>query len=478
MNDIKPWRRKEETEINLIASFKPLIRQWKQMLLCAVILACLLCAYKFQQDSIPMQEIENTTPGEESIKMTDDQQRQVNTAVILRKKVETAQTYLNESILMQLDPSHVCQATLLYSIDDANKDKKQKIIQSYMSFVNDGAALEALVKADSQWANQQEYLVELFSATLADSNPQWILTEQDIQEPTLFYVKISAENSSMAEKIIATLQEAIDDYHTSVNKIAGHHSLNLLSNQQMVKADRDIREKQQNSITQLSTNQMNLNNLITGFDENQKNAYEQMFSKKTEQNTSKNFENAKVKSNINVKWLLLGFVGGIFVYCLVFVCWYLLRDTVKNTDELRENYVFPVYGGIHLYKGKKGNGEDLSIVQKDGFEREKAQMLNRIRLSCQQQEITEICLATDFSLSEQEKEFMAVVSKQLSEWKIKTVLVENITGNISMWDAMTSIGKLLLVCRINKTTHRMIDEEMAFFNENHLEVLGAVTLEH
>lgn len=88
-----------------------------------------------------------------------------------------------------------------------------------------------------------------------------------------------------------------------------------------------------------------------------------------------------------------------------------------------------------------------------------------------------ICLATDFSLNEQEKECLDSVSKQLKEWGINTVLGENISGNISVWDKLTEAGIVLMVYKIGTTTHQMIDEEMNFYLENDIAVIGAVALE-
>ena len=131
-----------------------------------------------------------------------------------------------------------------------------------------------------------------------------------------------------------------------------------------------------------------------------------------------------------------------------------------------------------LKKGTKGSGEDLSGNEHDLYDREKAQMLNRIKLACKKQEISKLCLATDFSISEQEKAYLDGVSKQLKEWGIDTILGENIGGNISMWDTLTKAGNVLMIYKIGTTTHQMIDEEMNFYLENDISVIGAVALEN
>ena len=57
------------------------------------------------------------------------------------------------------------------------------------------------------------------------------------------------------------------------------------------------------------------------------------------------------------------------------------------------------------------------------------------------------------------------------------ILGENAAGNVAVWDEMTEVGVVLVVCKIDTTTHKAIDEEMSFYQENNLQVLGAAVIE-
>lgn len=470
MNQNSSWKKTEEVEINLLDLLQKLCMQWKPILACAVVFACLLGGYKYVKDRGAAKTADNSELVKDIV-LTDAEQRNVNTAIKLSEEIDEIEEYLRDSVLMNLDPYHKNRVVLLYSIDDATKKTKQKIVESYLNFLGSGRMLDAIIESDSKkWNMDKSYLAELFSAYQRSDNSYQIIMN-DTSAETLIYIETTGKDAEMAKDLASAVQTALKEYHSVVKESAGEHVMTLLSNEESVRTDNDIIGRKHDRNTVLASNLTTLKNLTDTFSEEQKAVYENAIKKEGKE------PEKVVSAGISKKYILLGFIGGIFVYCCLYACWYLLRDTIKSMAELKDHYNFPFYGGIVLKKGIKGNGQDLSGSQKDAFEREKAQMMNRVRLACQKQGASMICLATDFSLNEQEKVCLDSVSKQLKEWGINTVLGENISGNISVWDKLTEAGIVLMVYKIGTTTHQMIDEEMSFYLENDIAVIGAVALE-
>lgn len=470
MNQNSSWKKTEEVEINLLDLLQKLCMQWKPILACAVVFACLLGGYKYMKDRGAARTADNSELVKDIV-LTDAEQRNVNTAIKLSEEIDEIEEYLRDSVLMNLDPYHKNRVVLLYSIDDATKKTKQKIVESYLNFLGSGRMLDAIIESDSKkWNMDKSYLAELFSAYQRSDNSYQIIMN-DTSAETLIYIETTGKDAEMAKDLASAVQTALKEYHSVVKESAGEHAMTLLSNEESVRTDNDIIGRKHDRNTVLASNLTTLKNLTDTFSEEQKAVYENAIKKEGKE------PEKVVSAGVSKKYILLGFIGGIFVYCCLYACWYLLRDTIKSMAELKDHYNFPFYGGIVLKKGTKGNGQDLSGSQKDAFEREKAQMMNRVRLACQKQGASMICLATDFSLNEQEKVCLDSVSKQLKEWGINTVLGENISGNISVWDKLTEAGIVLMVYKIGTTTHQMIDEEMSFYLENDIAVIGAVALE-
>ena len=164
MNQKSSWKKTEEVEINLVDLLQKLFGQWKPILVCAVAFAFLLGGYKYMKDRSAVQTVSSSDTIEE-IELTDLEEKNVNAAIELTEEIEGIQEYLDESILMNIDPNHKNRVILLYSIDDATKQTKQKIIESYLTYIGSGGALDAIKELDSKkWDVDKGYLAELISA--------------------------------------------------------------------------------------------------------------------------------------------------------------------------------------------------------------------------------------------------------------------------------------------------------------------------
>lgn len=465
------WKKTDEVEINLIDLLKKLCRQWKAVVVCAIVFAALIGGYKTMSNRRASNVTDQVKTAQASL--TADEKQRVKAALELSDGIEGQEAYLSDSILMNVDSSKRDKATLLYSVENAAKKDKQKIVESYLNYILSDDIVEQIQSSDKKtWNMDASYLAELiFAWQKTESTNQIVISE--VEENAMIVVELTGKDADMAKKLADAVQGIIQKYQPIVQKVAGKHKLTLLSAVQSVKSDNDLATRQNDKRSQLSTALYNLKTITDSFTEQQKLAYNDKLAESGRQVQ----EQTNVSGGISIKWIAVGFIGGIAVYCCLFACWYLLRDTVKSLDEVKEHYTFPVFGGITLKKGSKGNGEGLSGKEKDTYERERAQLLNRIRLACKTQKIDKICLATDFSFSEQDKNFLTIAQKQLKEWGLNVILGENAAGNVAVWDEMTEVGVVLVVCKIDTTTHKAIDEEMSFYQENNLQVLGAAVIE-
>lgn len=174
-----------------------------------------------------------------------------------------------------------------------------------------------------------------------------------------------------------------------------------------------------------------------------------------------------------MKYILLGFLGGIFVYCGFFGFCYVMSDAVKSEEEMKRLYTFPFYGKIPVSGGNEKNSREMAGECKDSCERSKVQVVNRLRLVCRKKGITKLCAASDFLFDAREKECLECMAEQLKSWGIDLAVAENAMMDTAGWDELTGSGNVLMVCRMGTTTHRMIDNAMYFYLENGIHVTGA-----
>lgn len=465
------WKRTQDTEIDLMELLYRLCRQWKQAAVCAVIFALILGGYGWLGHRNAADESDALHKEAE---LTEEEEQAAADAVSLKSEIRGLEEYLKNSVLMQIEPYHKHKSVMLYCIDGAKRQELPGITESYLSFVLNGGAADVLTDSGSRWKMDRIYLAEVITAyqktyslpyqIVADSREDGGQTAE-----SLFYVETVGKNAQEAGRLAADIQDVLEKYSARVKKTAGNHRLRLISSQKNVTADSGLQSQQQEKKAQLSASKASLKSMTDAFSRAQMEVYRESAGEENE-DASGNDEPGKTDSGGSfrpiIKYALAGMIAGVFLYCCVFSCVYIFRDTVKSAQEMKRLYTFPVYGEIEPEGGKKRR------KTADG------QVLNRIRLACRKQGTGSFYAASDFVLSMPEKKYLERMSVQLADWGIDMSVAENVSENPAMWEHLTETGNVLLVCRTGLTTHRMVDDAMEFYQLNGMQVSGALVFEH
>ncbi len=479
MNRQHSWKKTEEIELNLADLLRQLCIKWKQILVCALIFAIFAGGYGWMKNKDRL----NIRETVEDAELTEEELSSVMSAVELHREVRMQEEYLENSVLMKMDPYHKHRISMLYSVQGAEWKDILKITESYLNFVVNGGAADALQKSGSSvWDIDKSYLAELLTAYQKNYDfPYQKIAENSVETnmlaESLFYVEIIGLNESLAKQMMESVQMVLKKQSAKMKEQAGSHKLALLSTEHNIQADSNLLAQQRDKKAQFVSNTANLKAVTDAFSGKQLAVYQkeagiedEKLSKGSDSDKD-NTESLKETGSpagfaVAVRYIVLGIIGGVFVYCAAFGCWYLFRDTVKSGEEMKNLYTFPFYGSI-----------PRENAPKDIVEQADAQLLNRIRLACKKQGITKFCAASDFSYTEKEKQCMENMSNHLSGWGIHTVIAENAAMNTELWDTLMETGTVLLVCRAGTTTHRMIDDAMGFYQENGIYVAGAMAFE-
>lgn len=483
------WKRTEEIEIDLTELLKQLVRQWKRILLCALTAALLAGGYGYIKNRSSA-EIQNAEEAED-IELTQEEEQNVRAAVQLQEEISGLEQYLDSSLLMRTDPYHKHKTYMLYSIEQADWRDVPKITESYLSFAANGGAADALRNLSGEWDMDKSCLAEIITAYQKTySFPYQAavddITETGLQAESVFYVELTGTDEKMAERLADDIQKVIKEHSKEVKKRAGNHKLKLAGTESTVITDSSLLSQQRDKRAQLTADTASLKSMTDAFSDKQLAVYESetetvpgRLEKREDGKATAGQAELKNKTEDKnrtgavvsvVKYMIFGFAGGIFLYCCIYGCRYLFQDTVKSAREMKELYVFPFYGGIP--SEKRGRGQQTGISENGGPKA--VQLVNRVRFACRKQGIAKLCLAADFALAEGERECMEQLAGQLKGFGIEAVTVENAGSDTEKWDLLTETGRVLLVCRMGTTTHRMIDDAVRFYQENGADVMGAM----
>lgn len=470
------WKRTEDTEIDLTDLLYRLCVQWKRIAVCALAFALVFGGAGWLKSRGAISESEFIT--EEETTLTESEEQAVEDAVRLNREISGLEEYLDNSVLMQLDSYHRVRYVMLYSIKCEEKMELPGIVESYLNFVSNGGAADALKEQDSRWDMDKSYLSELLYAYQKTYNlPYQIVigsqSEMEKAGETFFYVEITGKNASEAKRMASDMKDILEAFHLEVEKMAGSHRLVLAGSAESEKADGTLQTLQHDKRTLLSSSKSNLNTIVGAFSKEQESVYTLMSGKKqgeeSGEDLSKEMSGSVFKTGM--KYAVLGFMGGIFIYGCVYLCSYLFCDTVKSLQEMKRMYTFPVYGGMVLENEKN---RKIAGAWRDAFGQTGIQVLSRVRIACQKLGITEFCAASDFLLQQLEMDCLDSMSVCLKEWNMEMTVAENINTDTGAWDRLIETGSVLMICRIGTTTHQMIDDAMQFYLQNGITVAGAV----
>lgn len=469
------WKQTEDTEIDMADLLRRLFRKWKQMAVCALACAVILGTYGWMKSRNGLSEEVSET---EKAELTETEEQAVAAAVLLEHEIQELETYLEHSEIMKIDPYHKSRFVMLYSINHAERWELQKITESYLNFILNGGAADTLQKS-GRWKLDKTYLMELIGAyQKTDSFSDGLVTnnadESGWMPEALFYVEVTGKDSVSARKIAEDVQKVLKEYAAEVKKAAGSHRLVLINSMESITADIGLQSQQRDKRSLLSSDKANLKTMTDAFNNDQLAVYTKDTGRKDKADREKAEHMTESGGfRLNIKYVICGLAGGIFIYSCLFSCWYVFDDSVKSTNQLKVMYTFPFYGSIVPGRRKKGGvmAEPDRKLEDGGHGT--ASVLNRIRLSCKKQGVTRLYAVSDFSLDVQEKECLEDMGKQLKNWHIDMLKAESADADTVFWDHLAETGNVLMVCRIGTTTHRMIDDAMSFYLENGISVMGA-----
>lgn len=496
------WKRTEDAEIDLAELLRELCGQWKRIVACALAAALITGGYgwlKGRERSAAAisgtEEQAGETEPEDTKKaeLTEAEELGVADAVRLTDEIRGLEMYLDNSVLMQMDPYHKARYVMLYCIDQTGREELPKITESYLSFVLNGGAADELMKF-SRWDMDKSYLAELITAYQKTYSFPYLTVagspaDSSRMTQALLCIEVTGRNIKEAERMALDLQEALENYSAEVKEMSGSHRLVFVSGEKSVTADSSLQSLQHDKKGLLSSDKAALKAMTEAFSDRQMEEYcnkagveakerkEKADDSEPDDTVLDNVASGDAASDENsvsvMKYLLLGVMGGISAYGCIFSCWYILRDRVKSAEEMKRRYTFPVYGTILLENEGGRKARAVPRIRRDAFGHTQMQVMSRIRLACQEKGVAKLCAASDFVLDMAEKECLDSMAEQLKDHGISMTVVENVSADTDVWDTLIKTGNVLLLCRTGMTTHQMIDDTMIFYLENGITVTGA-----
>ena len=212
-------------EISLRQLFWKVMMGWKLWIVCAVLFAILLPGVKYAKDvrAYHAAQQPKDEKQEPTVVLTDDEQQQIDDVKSLKLLIEKNSNYMQNSILMNIDPYQEHRMELQYYIDsdfvmnytkDSKKDYTSAIANAYVDYANHGVDQKTIWK-DVSTKSEDKYLAELVSAYNNSDNT--------------FSVIIKYTDKKGLESAAKQIQNELEKKQPEFSKRIGGHKLVLVS---------------------------------------------------------------------------------------------------------------------------------------------------------------------------------------------------------------------------------------------------------
>lgn len=463
---------RKEIDIEIKDILWETVRRWRVIVLLVIIGAIFMGGRQYISDyktaNTPKEQIVQQALEEANVELNKTEMETVITAVALSAQIDATCTYMNESILMNMDPYHEYAVTLHYVVEG---DRAATIAQSYRDYIQSGAFGE---------------LVSLVGTA-------------ESQDTDGFSVKIIVPANDTDVVGVDAVKEYLTMFSQQLNNTGNTHVLNCVLEQGSEVADLELANLQEEKALALKEDMTTLSNMKANMSADQLRVFLDLekeyfpWGEETEADTEATTDTTQevtqgsvsetVRVSINKTQVLVGAIVGLVLAILYIFLAYLLTGKLRRTREMEHLYQLRVLGTVAPENlGKKVGKIDSLLarwkhckIRELEPEQEIGLVVTGIVIACKKNSLTQIYLTgsqtgTTFSVACEK------IAEELKNSGINAVCGAAIAYDANALFAAVENGAVVLVEEIRKSYYSEILREVKMCEENHVNVLGAVVI--
>ena len=462
----------ESREIDLKRMLWWIARQWKTLLVLAIVCSCVMVAWKYNKDynanqaayeaALAEQEKEETSIEEVEAMLNDDEINGAKWALYYYTRAKDAEDYLDNSLLMKVNPYAIDVMHIYYQADDVTA-AKVKLEQFLMS----EAFLENL-RDNLGWETETHYLLELFEV------------EEDGDQVV---ISIKADSQSNCTTIAeATINMITENFGGNVKEI--NHILGITT-------DLDLVTTYINILDQKNTYNSQYRNYQNNFIVAQDTLFHKLLAAQEgiviEEEAKEDVVIELVATHISKPMLVLGAIAGIIAGFVVLAVLYTFSAKVHGTAEMRYLFALPFMGNVNVAGLKKikvfvcldkslnciAYGKDAKL----SYEEQVEMIASNIYIACKKQNVKEVFVSGS-EMNSVPEAFIADVEKALEEKGIALSAGKGISYDAESLLKAEEIGNVLLIEADEVSKCEEIAKELNLCVQNQIQNLGIIMVQY
>lgn len=473
----------QEREISLKELFWKIVLAWKAWLICGVIFAVLFAGLRYVKDmrsyQVAIESLKstkgNTAKDVAETVLTADECQEVQDAKSIQQAMDKSRKYLQESVLMNIDPYQEQSLILHYYIDsdytwninkDISGDYTSAVTNAYAEYVKSGVVAKR-IQEELGLDVEERYIEELISVEKLESA---------VKTEDILTVQVIYNDEKVLEQMAQILKECLEEQTATINNTVGSHTLKLLSENIAVHTDSELAEKQSTVQSQMDSYRTQLNTLLDTMTEDQLAELDIVLAEEEEIVTG-----TLVKPSFSKKYLVLGFATGVIMVILWICGVAIFTSKLQSSQELETMYGLRLFGTMK--KERKAVGLDkvlLSLKNRNQKQLSKKAsfqfLISNLELACKAENVTQIFM-TGTEIEHMEKAWLEEFVQKVEQAGIIVVYGENICYDAVNLRKASEIGCAILLEESGCSIYEEITKEVKILSEQNVKILGCIGVE-
>lgn len=473
----------QEREISLKELFWKIVLAWKAWLICGVIFAVLFAGLRYVKDmrsyQVAIESLKstkgNTAKDVAETVLTADECQEVQDAKSIQQAMDKSRKYLQESVLMNIDPYQEQSLILQYYIDsdytwninkDISGDYTSAVTNAYAEYVKSGVVAKR-IQEELGLDVEERYIEELISVEKLESA---------VKTEDILTVQVIYNDEKVLEQMAQILKECLEEQTATINNTVGSHTLKLLSENIAVHTDSELAEKQSTVQSQMDSYRTQLNTLLDTMTEDQLAELDIVLAGEEEIVTG-----TLVKPSFSKKYLVLGFATGVIMVILWICGVAIFTSKLQSSQELETMYGLRLFGTMK--KERKAVGLDkvlLSLKNRNQKQLSKKAsfqfLISNLELACKAENVTQIFM-TGTEIEHMEKAWLEEFVQKMEQAGIIVVYGENICYDAVNLRKASEIGCAILLEESGCSIYEEITKEVKILSEQNVKILGCIGVE-
>lgn len=436
-----------------------------------IVCAVALCAFKFVKDT-NYQNAMQLNQGEDivaEIELSEEQEFQIQNYINAVNERDGVKEYLRDSIYINCNPYDTDYVHIQYQVESSSKEQRRDAILALRTYILGGGVASYFSEQTDGIATK--YFTELIRCES--------MTNTSYLDNGIIEIIMYAGSEADAKLYGAWMQECLDAYTKTLNRIGIKCTLEKISEKTLsytltkIVSDRDNAqaryEEYQNNVKALegalSVEQLKIANQLLG---------EEIEDVSGNEHTSPQPQ----KVSLSIKYFVLGAILGIGGAIALIMANYVLSDTLKTPQMIKE-----IYGVRHLGKVSikpqnlfKGLAAKIFYHEKKVSQEEEIQLLvSKIQVLCENENIQKVALVGDSTI--QADQVLDNVVQNLKKNGIECTILNEICRDFVGFREVNKIKNVILMEMLRKTKYSSIDEVVSLCKENEITMLGYFVFE-